>query len=350
MNRNRILIIGAFGYRNNKLDGQTIKSRDILRLFQERYLGKTDFFDTLEVKQTKNPFLLVSLFTKLVLSDIVILAPASHAMAKMFPTIYHLSRILHFSIIITCVGGWQVEFFRGGHGYVAHPRIMKYCKKIKGFLPELDNVNSYLRNVEGFVNTEVFPNFRFVPSFTKEENKTDIFKIVYMARINKNKGFETVFSFADNVVKEKLKIEIDFYGQIEKEDEEFFLKLVQKHSSIVRYLGPLLPQNIYTTLTKYDVLVLPTRYYTEGFPGSILDAYIAGIPVVVTEWKHSHEFVSNGKSGIIIPFGNCQKEFNQSLFRLYYDKKLLNAMKSGAIKEAEKYTPDVAWNTISKYL
>lgn len=346
----RILIIGAFGYRNNKLDGQTIKTRDILRLFQERHKGKTDYFDTLLVKQTKNPLLLLLLFFKLLIADIVIVAPASHAMEKMFPTIYHLSKVLRYEIIVTCVGGWQVEFFRGGHGYMPHPKIMNYCKKIKGFLPELANVESYLKNNEGFKNTMVFPNFRFVPDFISSGNNTETFKIVFMARINKRKGIETVFNFAEKAKEKGLKIQIDFYGQIEKEDKNLFIELVNRNSSIIRYLGPLLPQDIYSTLSKYDVLVLPTQYYTEGFPGSILDAYISGIPVIVTEWKHAHEFVSDGKSGIIIPFGSCQKEFDGSLYHLYSDKKLLNEMKLGALNEAKKYTPDVAWNVLMSYL
>ena len=76
----------------------------------------------------------------------------------------------------------------------------------------------------------------------------------------------------------------------------------------IEYRGALQPSEIYTNLSKYDVMLLPTHFYTEGLPGSVVDAYISGIPVIVTEWKHSHEFVDNGKSGYIVPFDNGLKE------------------------------------------
>lgn len=54
----------------------------------------------------------------------------------------------------------------------------------------------------------------------------------------------------------------------------------------------------------YDLLLLPIRYYTEGVPGTLLDAYAARVPVVVTNWKHAKEVVIDGTSGIIIDFDN----------------------------------------------
>lgn len=38
-------------------------------------------------------------------------------------------------------------------------------------------------------------------------------------------------------------------------------------------------------------MLLPTHYYTEGLPGSVLDAYMSGIPIIVSRWKHASEFV-----------------------------------------------------------
>ena len=80
-------------------------------------------------------------------------------------------------------------------------------------------------------------------------------------------------------------------------------------------------------LINYDVMLLPTEIYTEGFPGSILDAYIAGIPVIATEWKHSHEFIDDKFTGFIVPFGDCQNEFNDKILTLYNDRELLLQMK-----------------------
>ena len=110
-----------------------------------------------------------------------------------------------------------------------------------------------------------------------------------MARILKQKGLDTIFAMGDEIIKSSLEqqISIDFYGPLMNwdNDEEYFNENIKKYR-FMRYLGPLEPKDIYNTLERYDVMALPTHFYTEGLPGSILDAYISGIPVVVTKWKH----------------------------------------------------------------
>lgn len=345
-----ILVIGAFGYLNNKMDGQTIKTREIYKMLCEHYLGKVYQFDTLKVKQSKNFFLLFDLFWKLLHSDTIIIAPASHSMSTLYPWLYYLSFILRFKIILICVGGWQVEFFLGGHGYTPHPKELKISRKIKAFLPEMKNVNDYLINKLNFNNTEVFPNFRYVADFKPSIQESYPFKVVFMARVHIMKGYDTIFAFSEYVKKHHLDIIIDFYGQIEPVNKKDFLDKLNNHSDIVKYHGALKPENIHTTLSSYDVLVLPTKYYTEGFPGSILDAYISGIPVIATEWKHSHEFIEHGKTGFIVPFGDCQKQFNQRIIELYEDPDLLRMMKNFAKEKSKEYSSDTAWKIISKYL
>ena len=54
----------------------------------------------------------------------------------------------------------------------------------------------YLYQKYGFKNTEVFPNFRFIDNFTTFPNSTQTLKLVYMARVDKNKGYDTIFNFA----------------------------------------------------------------------------------------------------------------------------------------------------------
>ena len=97
-------------------------------------------------------------------------------------------------------------------------------------------------------------------------------------------------------------------------------------------------------------MVLPTSHYTEGFPGTVLDAFIAGIPVIVTEWEYSREFVDDGITGFVVPFENGQDQLNEKVKLLYNDRALLNEMKINAKAEREKYSEDSAWRVIEKYI
>ena len=171
-----------------------------------------------------------------------------------------------------------------------------------------------------------------------------------MARVNKMKGYDVIFNSLNFIRDHCPNSSITFYGGIAPEDKDDFLNKVETNNDIVSYRGLLAPEKIPETLKRYDVMLLPTKYYTEGFPGSILDAYISGIPVIVTEWKHSHEFVSDGNTGVIVPFENNQEDFNNSILILYKDRNKLNYMKKAAYKEAEKYSEEAAWDVLKKYL
>lgn len=344
----KILVIGAFGYGCNQLDGQTIKTRSVYQLIKQRHDGKLAYIDTLELK--KKPWIGFRMLYLLATCNTLILLPCLNNLTLLFPIFFYMSTLCRFNIVSICIGGWQVEYFMGDEKFGAHPKQMKMSKKIKGFLPEMEKVNTDLIKQCGFTNTEVFPNFR---KYTRDDqiitNEKGL-RLVFMARVTKLKGYDVIFDSLEFIRKNCPNTTVDFYGWMSEEDKEDFLAKVEANKDIVKYKGLLSPDKIHSTLLNYDLMLLPTKYYTEGFPGTVLDSYIAGIPVIVSEWKHSHEFVNNGVTGIIVPFENNQIYFNEAIFKLYKDRDMLTRMKYAAYQEAEKYSEDAAWYVLQKYL
>lgn len=347
--KDKICILGAFGYDSNQLDGQTVKTSNVYRLFRENYKGHLDTYDTMHLR--KNPFSAFELLWYLMRCKTLVLIPCLNNLTYIFPFTYFLSKIFRYQIIHICIGGWQVEYFAGNERFKSHPLQLKLSRKIKAFLPEMTKVENDLKSQLGFTNTEMFPNFRFIDvSGIQTETTAENLRLVFLARVNKNKGYETIFNFAKTIEENRLKIHIVFYGQIKEDEKEDFLSLVDKHKSCVEYGGVLQQDEVTAKLVQQDVMLLPTKNYTEGFPGTVLDAYIAGIPVIATEWKHSHEFIDDNKTGFIIPFGDCQKEFEDKIMTLYNDRTLLSKMKKDAFEKRLQYASESAWNIISKYL
>lgn len=345
----RILIVGAYGYFGNHLDGQTVKTRNVHKLVEERFGGKVSGFDTLKVR--RNPLLLFVLLWQLGRCNTLVLVPCLNNLTYVFPITYYLSKIFRYDIIEICIGGWQVEYFKGNERFKPHKLPMDLSKKIKVILPEMKDVDRRLKSELGFKNSEYFPNFRFFdPDMPLDRNRSNEFRLVFMARVNKKKGYDTIFEFANHIRGLFNDIKIDFFGPIENDDREEFMSLVDSNRYIVSYKGVLQPENIHKTLCMYDLMLFPTTYYTEGFPGSILDAYISGIPVIATEWMHSHEFIDDGHTGYIVPFGNCQEEFERRILELYRDREKLYCMKQAAHEKCKSYSADAAWNVLSKYL
>ncbi|WP_034524823.1 glycosyltransferase, partial [Bacteroides stercorirosoris] len=95
-----------------------------------------------------------------------------------------------------------------------------------------------------------------------------------------------------------------------------------------------------------DVMLLPTHYLPK-LPGSVVDAYISGIPVIVTEWKHSHEFVEDGRSGFIIPFENGQQKLIDKVILLERDRRLLHTMQANALIKRKEFQPPILDRIIS---
>ena len=346
---NRVFVLGFFDYGGKYLDGQIVKTRNVYKLLQQHHSGELSFLNTKGVR--KNPFLLFKLLWELLQCKTLIIIPAQNNLRYTLPVVYYLSKLFCYRIVLICIGGWQVEFFGGSNQFEPHPRQLKISKKIRAFLPEMKKVEDDLVRCFGFKNTEMFPNFRFFDTTIQQiENMSNTLKLVFFARINKRKGYHTIFNFAEQIIANKYNITIDFYGPVNGDDKEDFMALVDKYQSCVRYCGVLKENEITEHLVNYDVMLLPTQYYTEGLPGTVLDAYIAGIPVIATEWKHSHEFIEDKVSGFIVPFNDCQQDFNEKILTLYKDREMLSEMKKQAFQKRLLYSSEYAWSILSKYL
>ena len=57
----------------------------------------------------------------------------------------------------------------------------------------------------------------------------------------------------------------------------------------------------YDKLAKFDVMLFPTYWQGEGFPGVVIDAYIASLPIMATDWNLNRDVIEDGVTGWIIP-------------------------------------------------
>ena len=342
---NKVLVLGYFGYASNQLDGQTVKTRSVYELLKskEEEIGTLSYFDTQQFKYSKLSFM--KMISSLINCNKLIYLPAHNNLKYIFPLLFIISKLKKIDIIYIVIGGWVEEFLHSKKLHIA------MLSNIKGIFTESNQMTNNLIVQYNFSNVITFPNFRihtFIPSFKKEN---DTFKIAYMARIFREKGIDVVFRLADYIQKtygNQHSISIDFYGPIQKDEEDYFRAELEKHD-FVRYKCVLEPDQIYRTLEQYDVVVLPTRFFTEGFPGTVMDAYISGVPVIVTKWKYASEFVNHGNSGFIFDL-NKEEDFYSYFDCLYKDRTQLLKMKHGAYQKSKEYSSETAWQILKRYL
>lgn len=328
----RILVIGYFGYVSNQLDGQTVKTRDILQLLQMQYSdSQICYYDTQQFQYKRLSIL--RMFRQVCSCDTLVYLPANNNLKYIFPIIFFLSVIFRFKIQYFVVGGWLCN-------YISNLPIHRWMlKRIKGIHVETSRLKNDLEYQYGFENVDIFPNFRFF-DFSPNTVHAKELRLVFMARIMRKKGLDWIFELAEFIFNNSLshEINITFFGQINETDQNFFFSEIEKYD-FVSYKGVLQPNEIHHTLSQYDVMLLPTHFYTEGLPGSVVDAYISGIPVIVSEWLNAHEFVDDGKSGFIVPFENGQKELIDKVILLNNDRDLLNKMQLYALNKRNEFAP-----------
>lgn len=157
----------------------------------------------------------------------------------------------------------------------------------------------------GFSYVRYLPNFKpihYVP--VKHNFSGGKVHFVFLSRITRPKGCDLIFE-ASNQLQQlgyKERYDISFYGPIESNYKDAFYSLLNNDSN-VEYKGflDLRDQRNYDILSSYQIMLFPTFWHGEGFPGIVIDAYIAGLPIIASDWNLNTELIDNGKTGTIIP-------------------------------------------------
>lgn len=337
----KILVLGYFGHATNQLDGQTVRTRSIYTLLQIKKKENVDYFDTQTFKKSK--FNVIKMFLMLIKADVVFYIAAHNNLKYLFPLIYIFAKLFRTKINFVAIGGWLFDFLKNKpvHRYM--------LSKIENILVQTDKLGSDLRKYN-FKNVHTLNNFRVIryPNLDTENDKKESIDLVFMARVHPLKGVDLLFKLDKALVKSGIRnVSIDVYGPIlNSYKNEFFSKI---ENSTVRYCGIIEPADIYTILHQYDLMLFPTKYYTEGFPGTILDAYISGLPVIATNWLNAEEFIIDGETGYISKF-DCEDDFIKKVIEALKKPQELTQMKKNVGIKRNDYNADKAWNTLEKLL
>ena len=165
----------------------------------------------------------------------------------------------------------------------------------------------------------------------------------------REKGIETAINVIKkvNVQLGYLAYSLDIYGQVDTTQTEWFENLKKHFPEGVRYCGCVDAGKSVEILQSYFALLFPTHFYTEGIPGTIIDAYAAGVPVISAKWESYSDVLDEGMTGIGYEFDN-ENEFENVLLSIAHEPQILLDMKANCIKKAEDYMPETAIQIITE--
>ena len=136
---------------------------------------------------------------------------------------------------------------------------------------------------------------------------------------------------------------LDIYGSIDADFKHDFQKAVEDNFSFVKYKGVAEYSKTTKILKDYFSLLFPTYYSGEGFPGTIIDAFSSGIPVIATDWLYNSEIVTDGITGIVYGIDGEDKHIKlaSTLVKIASDPESMIRMKNNCLKEAKKYDASI---------
>ena len=190
--------------------------------------------------------------------------------------------------------------------------------------------------VKHVIQTPNFKPINYIPPLTRNNEKM---RFVFLSRIMPEKGCNYIFESANLLNKKGLKntYDIDFYGKIASEYEEEFKKKIDALEN-VNYAGflNLCENKGYDRLASYDLMLFPTYWKGEGFAGILIDAFIAGLPLIATDWAHNRQFMKEGETALFVPVHDIPaltRKMEECILK-HFD---LKVMARNCQKEASKY-------------
>lgn len=339
MSRNDIAVIGRTAQGTQLLDGQTVKTNtlcdELRRTFPDRRIVCVDTF---QYKKRAVPILWDTLRAFLSCRHIFVLL-SRNGRTFFFPIITALGRLFRRRLYHDVVGGALPGEAR------ERPALLRQLRRFDVNWVEFEGMKQELEAL-GLHNVEVLPNFKRLRLLTPEQLPTasrEPYIFSMFSRVCKTKGMTEA---AEAVAEVNCRLgrpvaQLRIYGPVEEAYQEEFSQVLSRHEDCVRYLGCIPQDQSVEVLRDSFMLLFPSVYPGEGMPGTIIDAFSAGLPVIATDWHFNAQLVKNGVTGYHYDWTDARLLTERILYAIAHPEEV-DAMRLSCLEAAKKYSPEAA--------
>jgi len=293
--KNKTLFIGPFAPPYN---GDGIKNNFLKEGFLAHGYHNFIWFDTICRKGFKL-VLLIKLFWAILKARQVILSINVKGRFAIIPFFWIVKSVFNKKGVLYVIGGLfdqQLENLLKTERFF----FVKFLNSLDGIFVESDSLKKSLEQL-GVKKVWVIYNPRKDSGHRWSLSDLNRNKAVFVSRVTCTKGvsvlIETIISLAKS---SGHKINLDIYGPVDDAYAAEFYQLIDKSEGLCVYKGIIEPQTVQSTLTQYHFLALPTFHTGEGLPGILVEAGLAGIPIVITRFNALGEYFKNEESSILV--------------------------------------------------
>ncbi len=338
--------IGVIGRVSNELcDGQTIKTKILVNELRSHYPnGEIIMAETYNYKA--HPFkLLCNIFRCMKKADVIFILLSRNGIRVISPVVHILNKRYKKPILHDCIGGSMDKLV------IQYPSLRKY---FNAFTVNWVETQLLKRNLEavGIQNVEVLPNFKPLECVYESELRSEYdqpFRFCTFSRVIREKGITDAANavIAINRERKAIAATLDIYGPIEGDYGTELDELIKASDGAIKYMGVVDYRNSVNILKEYYMLLFPTYHIGEGFPGTLIDAFSAGLPVIATDWNCNREIISYGRTGFIYPISEPHK-LCELMKNAMDAPTLIYEMRKNCLKDVLAYSADTVMKTICK--
>jgi lipopolysaccharide/colanic/teichoic acid biosynthesis glycosyltransferase/glycosyltransferase involved in cell wall biosynthesis len=340
-------ICGCLAYGIDNHGGQIVKTRT----FAEELKNELDE-QSIQIVDTygwkKNPVLLFIKCCLLIKNcKNIIIMPAENGLKVFVPLFLLFNKVFHRKLHYVVIGGWLPELLKSNYN------LINKLNSFDGIYVETNIMVEKLKLL-GLKNVIYLPNFKRLKILEESEliySTEEPYKLCTFSRVMKEKGIENAIDVVNRVNDffGRTVYILDIYGQIDDDYKEKFEKMKKEFPQYISYKGVVKFNDSAYVLKNYFALMFPTYYEGEGFAGTILDSYAAGIPVIATDWKYNREIIHENSDGLIYDYQN-KEMLKKILIEIYQNPNVIFNMKKNCLNRATEYLPETVINNFISYL
>jgi glycosyltransferase involved in cell wall biosynthesis len=154
-------------------------------------------------------------------------------------------------------------------------------------------------------------------------------RFIYVGHIRPYKGITEMIEAAERL---NTACTLDVYGPF----YDGLSERIFNNCKNLKYSGLLSPKEVIPVMKKYDALVMPTKMPTEGYPGAIVEAFAAGIPIIATKCGAIPEIVDD-TCGILVEVKDAEALFS-AMKALVEDDTLYARLCEGSNRKREAFS------------
>ncbi len=269
-------------------------------------------------------------------ADVVSLIIAPYSAISLASFFWVICQIARRPLVVRITGSALGSYYRG-YGPLA--RWLAHQTWMRSALVYVETQQS-LQDFNHLANFRWFPNTRDLAAPAAGRDKVN--KLIFVARLETQKGLAEALEACRHLPED---CHLNVFGPGMSGTD---FSLFDGHPRAT-YGGILEPAEIPRALSEHDLLVYPSYFTTEGYPGVILEAFQCGRPVVAARSGSISELVEHEESGLLVE-PRSAAAVRSAIERLLADPELYRRLCAGAERRGDYFRSANWYDTMASDL